>query len=313
MPADAHGAGGSAETVQRSGTWCAGKLSGEYRASRGPTDDYLELHLSTGRFTRPHVRQVRVRADNVSVRRHDSGRRLAVMRLKVADQPHTEYDWLGELAGLLAPALPKLRLDPEPPKGTTPEPARPHPLDAPSDEGREALLLRAAGALEQGRMRDAEQLGQQAWAAGVADAREFLDTLRAIRRASKLVSRWPRDAQGHLSLGQAYFLADAGALAMREASEALRLDPLLGEAYALIGLESFYRGDRDEATRTWERARDLAPAGEWQKALGVLLTEQPDVGEAAAAAAAEDQPLWRSAVRPFLPLLQRLGGRGRVG
>jgi tetratricopeptide (TPR) repeat protein len=313
MAADALGAGGSAGTVQRSGTWCAGKLSGEYRASRGPTDDYLELHLSNGRFTRPHLRQVRVRADNVSVRRHDSGRRLAVMRLKVADQPHTEHDWLGELAGLLAPALPKLRLDPEPANVEAPESTRPGPLDLPAGDAREALLPRAAGALEQGRMRDAEQLGQQAQAAGVADAREFLDTLRAIRRASKLVSRWPRDAQGHLSLAQAYFLADAGALAMREAGEALRLDASLGEAQALIGLESFYRGDRDEATRTWERARELAPSGEWQKALGVLLTEQPDADDAAPEAADEDQPLWRSAVRPFLPLLQRLGRRGRVG
>src|SRR5262249_23296288 len=149
------------------------------------------------------------------------------------------------------------------------------------DEAREALLPRAAVALEQGRMRDAEQLGQQAQAAGVADAREFLDTLRAIRRASKLVSRWPRDPQGHLALAQAYFLGDGGALAMREAGEALRLNPSLGEAHALIGLERFYRGDRDEAARIWERARELAPAGEWQQALGVLLTEPaPDTGDA---------------------------------
>ncbi|MBV9357975.1 MAG: hypothetical protein JO023_20890, partial [Chloroflexi bacterium] len=228
-------------------------------------------------------------------------------------QPHTEHDWLGELAGLLTAALPKLRLDPEPPDVEAPAPTRPHPLEAPADGAREALLPRAADALEQGRMRDAEQLGQQAQAAGVADAREFLDTLRAIRRASKLVSRWPRDSTGHLSLAQAYFLADAGALAMREAGEALRLDPSLGEAHALIGLESFYRGDREEATRTWEQARELAPTGEWQKALGVLLTEQPDADQAAPETAAEEPPLWRSAVRPFLPLLQRLGRSGRGG
>jgi tetratricopeptide (TPR) repeat protein len=304
---------GNAETVQRSGTWCAGKLSGEYRASRGPTDDYLELHLSSGRFTRPHVRQVRVRADNVSVRRDDSGRRLAVMRLKLADQPPADGDWLGELAGLLAPALPKLRLDPEPARVDAPEPNRSEPADVRPHDAADALLPRAAAALEQGRMRDAEQFGQQAQAAGVADAREFLDTLRAIRRASKLVSRWPRDAQGHLSLAQAYFLADAGELAMREAGEALRLDPSLGEAHALIGLEAFYGGDRDAAARTWERARELAPAGEWQKALGVLLSEPTPETSTPPDAADEAQPLWRSAVRPFLPLLQRLGGRGRFG
>jgi tetratricopeptide (TPR) repeat protein len=305
--------GGSAETVQRSGTWCAGKLSGEYRASRGPTDDYLELHLSSGRFTRPHLRQVRVRGGNVSVRRDDSGRRLAVMRLKLADQPPAEDDWLGELAGLLAPALPKLRLDPEPARVDAPAPDRSEPADMRPHDAADALLPRAAGALEQGRMRDAEQLAQQAQAAGAADAREFLDTLRAIRRASKLVSRWPRDAQGHLSLAQAYFLADAGELAMREAGEALRLDPALGEAHGLLGLEAFYRGDRDEAARTWELARELAPAGEWQKALGVLLSEPTPETTTPPDAADEGQPLWRNAVRPFLPLLQRLGARGRFG
>jgi hypothetical protein len=147
--------------------------------------------------------------------------------------------------------------------------------------------------------------GCAARAAGEADATEFLDTLRAIRRGLKVVRRWPRDAHVHLALAQAYFLADAGTSATREASEALRLDPSLGEAHALLGLESHYRGERARAAEAWERARHLAPAGDWQRILGAALTSSLGGEESGSdLRRSTGKGFWRSAIRPLLDRLR---------
>lgn len=129
------------------------------------------------------------------------------------------------------------------------------------------MLPRAVAALDRGGFKEAQRVGHLAVGTGEEDAAEFLESVRAIRRGSKLVRRWPRDPQARLALAQAYFLADAGAAALREATEAVRLDPSLGEAHALLGLEYIYEGDRDRARATWEKARTLAPTGEWQQLL----------------------------------------------
>jgi tetratricopeptide (TPR) repeat protein len=311
---------GGQQRLQRSGIWRAGKLWGEYRASRGPRDDYLELHVQHGRFPGRRLQRVRARACDVSVRCSDGGRRLAVLRLTTAEQSADQRDWLRELAGLLLPALPTLQLDPasEPSArrtagaGTSDEPAGPASASEAATaeaaaEEHEPCLPRAVSALEQGRLGTAEHVGQQARAAGEDGASEFLDALRAIRRGAKLVQRWPRDAPAHLALAQAYFLADAGTAALREAGEALRLDPALGEAHALVGLEAAYRGDRDGAAAAWEQARMLAPAGEWQQALGRLLARAAiGSGTPATQPLPEGGPLWSATVRTLLHRLRRL-------
>ncbi|MBV9359535.1 MAG: hypothetical protein JO023_28835, partial [Chloroflexi bacterium] len=299
---------------QRAVVWCAGRLSGSYRASSEPRDDYLELQLGHGHFTGRRLNDASVPSQDVSIRYADRGRRPVVLRLTTAAQAARERDWVGELVELAQSRLPRLVIDPA---LATPSAAdRADALDRdrssdrplPSANSAAPWWEAAANAIEQARLRDAEQLALRARAAGESDATEFLDTLRAIRRGLKVVHRWPRDAHAHLALAQAYFLADAGTSATSEAAETLRLDPSLGEAHALIGLESSYRGERERAAVAWERARLLAPSGEWQRTLGALLAESTHHEvPGSATLRRRGEGVWRRTVRQ---VLDRLGVRG---
>jgi tetratricopeptide (TPR) repeat protein len=165
-------------------------------------------------------------------------------------------------------------------------------------------LSQAVAALERGRFKDAERLAEHVRARGDQAAVDFLEALAAVRRASKAVRRWPRDAQAHLSLGQAYFLAEAGGAAMRAVQEALHLDPQLGEAHVLLGLEDLYQGRYEDACQAYERARSLLPAEtDWLRALGSAL-EQYRVEHAPPAAS----PATGGAAR-LLALLRRITSR----
>jgi tetratricopeptide (TPR) repeat protein len=142
-------------------------------------------------------------------------------------------------------------------------------LSPPPDE----WLDEAAVALEQGNFKTAERLGRCALADHDPFAQEFLDVMRLIRRGAKLAQRWPRDPQVHLDLAKAYFCVEAGAAAVHEAAEALRLDPSLGECHAVLGFELLYRGDLDGARTAWNQARALAPEGHWQAGLATALLD----------------------------------------
>ncbi|MBV9357125.1 MAG: hypothetical protein JO023_16560 [Chloroflexi bacterium] len=79
--------------LQRAGVWCAGRLSGSYRASSGPRDDYLELQLGHGRFTGRRLNGASAPSQDVSIRYADRGRRLVVLRLTTAGHAARERDW----------------------------------------------------------------------------------------------------------------------------------------------------------------------------------------------------------------------------
>ena len=278
--------------IQRTGRWCAGRFSGDYIARAGPRGDYIELHLAQGRFTREHVSRLRSRLDNVSVRRFSGGQRLALLRqtpLLSTPAPESGLDGVSELAVSLQQALPELRLDPDAdfveasvtPQldqlRTEPVPVLPTSLSTAEPlprDGTPPLLSLATAALERACFRQAEHFGSLAAATGDTEASNFLEALRAVRRAAKVVRRHPRDPHARLQLAHAYFLGDAGWAAMREATEAVRLDPHLGEAHALIGLEHVYRGERDRAKAACERADDSGEAGPLQQTLLALLDKQ---------------------------------------
>jgi len=261
-------------------------MAGDYIASGGRLDDYLELHLEHGRFKGQATSRHNQHPGAVSIRRCLGGRGLAILRFTPSKSlPPDAGQWLGDLVELLEPVLPQLQLDPEAdaanqtssPLTAQHEPTElAVPTDPPLDPAAlsEDRLGQAAAALERGAFKEAERLGRLELAAGGAEASDFLESVHAIRRGSKLVRRWPRDAQIRLALGQAYFLADAGAAAVREAAEALRLDPSLGEAHAVLGLEYVYRGERERASAAWDRARTLAPGGEWQQMLARNLHDE---------------------------------------
>lgn len=279
--------------IQRSGSWCAGKLVGDYIVRAEWRGLYLELHLTRGRFTREHVSRLRSSLAEVSVRRFSGSQRLALLRQApspLVPGQGSGLDWVTELVVSLQQALPHLRLDQgadpaeasaRPQKQqlpTEPVPALPISLSTVRslpDDSAPPVLSQATAALERACFREAERFGNLAAARGDPEASEFLEALRAVRRAAKVVRRYPRDPRARFGLAHAYFLGDAGQAAMREAIEAVRLDPRLGEAHALIGLEHVYRGERVRANEAWERARDSSDAGPLQETLLVMLHEPP--------------------------------------
>ncbi len=305
--------GGLPHRVHRSGAWRAGRLSGDYQASSGPRDDYLELQLARGRFTVRHLKRASRPAPDVSIQRSDRGRRLIILRLTMPEQTTAERDWFGELVELIQPRLPRLIIDPPLAAPNLPDETNTTDRDVLDDPylplaNSDPLWWEAAAnAVEQARLRDAERLGLRARTAGADDATEFLDTLRVIRRGMKVVRRWPRDAHAHLALAQAYFLANAGTSATREAIEALRLDPSLGEAHALMGMEALYRGERERAVEAWNQATQLESSGDWLRALEAALAPSTD-GELSNGAMPfkRNQGFWRNTIRP---LLDRLSAR----
>lgn len=277
------------DRVSRSGRWRTLASSGTYAGSRGRTDEYVELLLDEGRFDRSAVSRAARWQGETSIRTFDGGRGLAILRLISSADGLREpsRDWLADLTACAALVVPHLELDPAvdqlaAPAGdcvaaeatvavapATPIEDRLREQSPPSDE----WVDQAAAALDQNSFKIAERLGRQALADHDPYAQEFLDVVRLIRRGSKLARRWPRDPQVHLDLAKAYFCAEAGAAAVREATEALRLDASLGECHAVLGFELLYRGDVDGARTAWDQARALAPGGEWQAGLGNALLD----------------------------------------
>ena len=81
MTHDAYEADGScARRLRRSGRWRAGNMAGDYIASGGRLDDYLELHLEHGRFKGQSTSRHNQHPGAVSIRRCLGGRGLAILR-----------------------------------------------------------------------------------------------------------------------------------------------------------------------------------------------------------------------------------------
>jgi hypothetical protein len=142
-------------------------------AIRGYTDDYVELTLDQGRFAGPALSRLLRRSGEVSVRRFDSGRGLAVMRVSVPqDRGIERIDWVQELVTNFQPLLPHLRLDDGteqvneacPEGDAAPESACDNERGLGHSEGAathatepDPLLRRAAFALKHDRLKDAER------------------------------------------------------------------------------------------------------------------------------------------------------------
>jgi tetratricopeptide (TPR) repeat protein len=96
------------------------------------------------------------------------------------------------------------------------------------------------------------------------DQGELAD-VREAQRAERLVRRYPRDPELHLTLGRLYLALDQGDAALGELEEAARLNPELAPAHTLLGFEYAYRGRIARAREHWGRAHDLDPADEMSK------------------------------------------------
>jgi tetratricopeptide (TPR) repeat protein len=96
------------------------------------------------------------------------------------------------------------------------------------------------------------------------DQGELAD-VREAQRAERLVRRYPRDPELHLTLGRLYLALDQGDAALSELEEAARLNPELAPAHTLLGFEYAYRGRIARAREHWGRAHDLDPADEMSR------------------------------------------------
>jgi len=92
-----------------------------------------------------------------------------------------------------------------------------------------------------------------------------LTDVREAQRAERLVRRYPRDPDLHLTLGRLYLALDQGDAALGELEEAARLNPALAPAHTLLGFEYAYRGRIARAREHWGRAHDLDPADEMSR------------------------------------------------
>ena len=96
------------------------------------------------------------------------------------------------------------------------------------------------------------------------DQGELAD-VREAQRAERMVRRYPRDPELHLTLGRLYLALDQGDAALAELEEAARLNPELAPAHTLLGFEYAYRGRIARAREHWGRAHDLDPADEMSR------------------------------------------------
>ena len=72
---------------------------------------------------------------------------------------------------------------------------------------------------------------------------------------TRTLRRYPRDAQAHLDMGWALLLTGATDQARQAAHTALDLDPRLGCAHALLGMDHLVRGNVPDAWTAYDTAR----------------------------------------------------------
>ena len=167
------------------------------------------------------------------------------------------------------------------------------------------LVQGVAEAAALGNLRYAEALARQVGALNVDEGKELLEALQLIRQGLRAVARRPNDAQAHLLLARGYFFTDLGDAGLSEATEALRLNPSLGEAAVFIGLEHCYRGELDPARAAYAQARALLPpSNRWLIGLGAALRSV----EAASAAPGSSAP----AADPWSQFRRKVSGSARV-
>ena len=134
------------------------------------------------------------------------------------------------------------------------------------------LFQGIAEAAALGNLRYAEELARQVATLDEDQGNELREALQVVRQGLRAVERRPKDPHAHLLLARGYFFADAGDAGLQEANEALRLDPSVGEAAVMIGLEYCYRGELEPARSAYQRARTvLSPSNQWLIGLGVTI------------------------------------------
>jgi len=113
----------------------------------------------------------------------------------------------------------------------------------------------ASRAVERGQFGHAERYARQAQKQGDPNAAVFLEALTQIRRMTRTLRRYPHDAQAHLALGWALLLTGTTDQAGQAAQAALELDPRLGCAHALLGMDHLVRGNIPAAQTAYDTAR----------------------------------------------------------
>ncbi len=264
------------ERVKLRGTWRFGPHGGSLAFTGGPRDDYLELRAAEQDWPEA-LKEVDVYLPgDVSLKSFADGRGLGILRLLTGGsasigQPAEER--LRTLTELLADVLPGLRWDndclvlatvlmTERQSGharisSEPSATRLAALETPERVvgAQEDQMELASRAVERGQFGHAERYARQAQRQGDPTADAFLEALTRIRRMTRTLRRYPRDGQAHLELGWALLLTGASDQARQAAQTALELDPRLGCAHALLGMDHLVRGNVPDAWTAYDTAR----------------------------------------------------------
>ena len=142
--------------------------------------------------------------------------------------------------------------DPDPPAAADPAamPAAPAPLEPHHQQG-----LALARAHRWNWAQRELELAVRAMPQGPAG--EDLASVRAVRRQLRVLQKWPRDAQAHLTLGRSYFELGLGEDAEQAFRQASALAPQEPAAYVFLALEYAYRGASAEGERAYAQAQAL--------------------------------------------------------
>ena len=271
------------ERVMLRGTWRFGSYGGTIAFTGGPRDDYLELRADE-QYWPAALKEVDLYLPgDLSLKSFADGRGLGILRLLTGGsasigQPAEER--LRTLTDLLADVLPGLRWNndclvlatvqmPERHSGparisSEPSATRLAALLSPEPVvgAQEDQLELARRAVERGQFGHAERYARQAERQGDPTAAAFLEALTRIRRMTRTLRRYPRDAQAHLDMGWALLLTGATDQARQAAHTALDLDPRLGCAHALLGMDHLVRGNVPDAWTAYDTARANATEGD---------------------------------------------------
>ncbi len=287
--------------VTLSGTWKFGPYAGTLWFTGGPRDDYLELRpdgmnwpetLKNVDLSLPGDLSLKSFADGQGLgilrlliggeSSHDqlAGERMATLTELLAHTVLPDLRW--EHARLVLAAVPTLNQQVDTPFGCTGSSIRQERAEESVGVQDEDRLEQASLAVERGQFGHAERSARQAQSEGDPAAAGFLDALTRVRKTTRVLRRYPRDARAHLELGWALLVTGAAERAQEAAHTALKLDPGLGCAHALLGMEMLVRGDDQGARSAYDAARaSTAEDDHHIEALAAALRgEPPGPGEA---------------------------------
>lgn len=265
------------ERVMLRRTWRCGAYGGTLAFTAGSRDDYLELRANEQDWPEA-LKEVDVYLPgDLSLKSFADGRGLGILRLLTGAGASigllSAEERLRTLTELLADVFPGLRWEneclvlasvrmPERHSGparisSEPSATRLAALETPERVvgAQEDQLELASRAVERGQFGHAERYARQAQRQGDPTAAAFLEALTRIRRMTRTLRRYPRDAQAHLELGWALLLTGASDQARQAAQTVLELDPRLGCAHALLGMDHLARGNVPDAWTAYDTAR----------------------------------------------------------